>query len=74
MYRSLRIVLAVLTPAAFAADPPKPAKPPKPTRLTIEVVPGALRYATTRFDVRTGAELELTLKNTCIMPHNLVVV
>ncbi len=76
MFRSIVFLTLATTLAvpAFAADPPKAAKPPKPTRLTIEVVPGALRYATTRFDVRTGAELELTLKNTCIMPHNLVIV
>jgi azurin len=66
--------LASLAPFALGADPSKPAKPsaPKPTRIQIEIVPGALRYATTRFDVKAGAELELTLKNTCIMPHNLV--
>ena len=71
---SLLLLLAAQAVPAFAADPPKSAKPPKPTRLTIEIVPGALRYATTRFDVRVGADLELTLKNTCIMPHNLVLV
>jgi len=44
----------------------------KPAKIEIEVIPGALRYATTRFDVTAGSTLELTLKNTCIMPHNLV--
>jgi azurin len=68
-------LLVALAPDAFCADPPKkPAKPPKPTRIEVEIVPGALRYATTRFDVTAGAEFELTLKNTCIMPHNLVLV
>lgn len=45
-----------------------------PAKIEIEVVPGSLRYATTRFDVTAGNTLELTLKNTCIMPHNLVLV
>ncbi len=67
-------LLGAIALTAFAADPPKPAKPPKPTRVTIEVVPGALRFATTRFDVRAGTAVEVTLKNTCIMPHNFVLV
>ncbi len=45
---------------------------PKPTKIEIAVVPGALRYATTRFDVAVASPVVLTLKNTCIMPHNLV--
>ncbi len=57
------LVLAVRE--ARAADP-------KPTRIEIAIVPGALRYGTTRFDVTAGGELILTLKNSCIMPHNLV--
>jgi len=71
---SFLALLSILAFPAFAVDPPKPAKPPKPTRVEIQVIPGTLRYATTRFDVKAGAELELTLKNTCIMPHNLVLV
>lgn len=73
----LSALLVALAPLAFSADPPatpKPAKPPKPARVEVEVVPGALRYATTRFDVTAGAAIEVTLKNTCIMPHNLVLV
>lgn len=46
----------------------------KVAKIEINVVPGSLRYATTRFDVTAGSTLELTLKNTCIMPHNLVLV
>ncbi len=61
-------VLLATLPAVRAAD----AKPPKPVKIEIGVVPGALRFATTRFDVPAGRELQLTLKNTCIMPHNLV--
>jgi azurin len=69
--RFLPLFLAVLAPLALAADP-KPPKPPKPNKVQIEIVPGALRYATTRFEVTAGSPVELTLKNTCIMPHNLV--
>ena len=62
----LAIFAAVCTaPLSFAADP-------KPAKVEIAVVPGALRYATTRFDVTAGTRLVLTLKNSCIMPHNLV--
>jgi azurin len=57
--------------SATAQDKPA-AKPPKPAKIQISIVPGALRFATTRFDVTAGSPLELTLKNTCIMPHNLV--
>lgn len=67
------LALGLLLPVSgHAQDKPKPPKPPKPVKIEIEVVPGALRFATTRFDVNAGNEVELTLKNTCIMPHNLV--
>ena len=74
---SLLALFGALSLSAFAVDPPKPlkpSKPTKPTRVEIDIVPGALRYATTRFDVRAGSDFTLTLKNTCIMPHNLVLV
>ncbi len=48
-------------------------KPPKPLKIEISIIPGALRYGTTRFDVTAGKEVSVTLKNTCIMPHNLVI-
>lgn len=58
-------LLASLAPGAFAADP-------KPLKVEIEIIPGALRFATARFDATAGGPLEITLKNSCIMPHNLV--
>lgn len=64
----LLLALLSVAPTGRAAD----AKPPKPAKIQIAVVPGALRFATTRFDATVGQEIELTLKNTCIMPHNLV--
>ncbi|HSH96179.1 MAG TPA: plastocyanin/azurin family copper-binding protein, partial [Roseimicrobium sp.] len=65
------VAMAGLTPMATAAS--QPAKP-KPQKIEITIVPGALRYAITRFDATAGQPLELTLKNTCVMPHNLVLV
>ncbi len=68
LFLSVFLALLGFVPAMRAADP----KPPKPTKIDIAIVPGALRYATTRFDVPAGQSVELSLKNTCIMPHNLV--
>lgn len=61
-------------PTATPAKAAKAVKPAKPAKIEIGIIPGALRYATTRFDVTAGKEFSLTLKNTCIMPHNLVLV
>lgn len=65
--------LAASLPALPAAAASKSAKADIP-KLEITIVPGALRYAITRFDAAAGTPLALTLKNTCIMPHNLVLV
>lgn len=67
------LAFALTAACAVAADEKAP-KPPKPAKIEISVVPGALRYATTRFDATAGSKVELTLKNTCVMPHNLVLV
>ncbi len=69
---TLAVLSAALLVGEVWAAKPKPSKPPKPQKIEIAVVPGALRYATTRFDVTAGAPVILTLKNSCIMPHNLV--
>jgi azurin len=68
----LLALLAVAASPALLAQSKEAPKPPKPAKIEIAVVPGALRYATTRFDASAGAMLSLTLKNTCIMPHNWV--
>lgn len=65
----LAAALAGLAPDGFTASRKSA---PRPARVDIAVVPGTLRYATTRFDAAAGQRLELTLTNTCIMPHNLV--
>jgi azurin len=78
MLKRLLFLLCVLACGALHAQTPaaKPAKAKKekPPRFVIAVVPGALRYATTRFDVTAGTDFAITLRNTCIMPHNLVLV
>ncbi len=76
--RLLAILCAVACGALHAqtpaAKPPSKPKKAKPAKIEIAVVPGALRYATTRFEVTAGIAFSVTLKNTCIMPHNLVLV
>ena len=44
----------------------------KPAKVLVQVVPNLIRFDTKRFDVRAGAPVELTLKNGCIVPHNIV--
>jgi len=74
----LPILCAVLCGAAHGQTPvaktPDGPEKEKSAKITVAIIPGALRYATTRFDVTAGAPFSLTLKNTCIMPHNLVLV
>lgn len=63
----------VLIPSTVTAqEKPAATKPAKTPKIEIAIVPGALRYGTTRFDATASSDIELTLKNTCIMPHNLV--
>ncbi len=38
----------------------------------VQVVPNLIRFDTKRFDVSAGAPVEVTLKNGCIVPHNIV--
>ena len=42
-------------------------------RVEVKVLPGLIRYETTRFDVTAGAPVKLTFSNDCVMPHNLVI-
>ncbi len=44
-----------------------------PLKVSIKVLPGQVRFETTRFDVTAGKPVELTFSNGCIMPHNLVI-
>jgi azurin len=69
--------------AANPGNIPKTAQPnpekkgvqnPKPAtlKLTVQVVPNLIRFDTKRFDVSAGGLVEVTLKNGCIVPHNIV--
>jgi azurin len=70
--RSLALLacLPALVQPAFAQDPAKV----ETLKVSINVVPGAIRFETTRFDVTAGARVTLTLSNDCVMPHNLVLI
>ncbi len=59
---------------AQSESKPQPAPAVRPVKVLVTVVPAALRFGTTRFDVRVGTPVVLTLKNTCVMPHNLLIV
>ena len=66
----LVLVPALIQPAAaFAASPAAT----EPAKVSIRVLPGLVRFETTRFDVAAGASVELTFSNECVMPHNLVI-
>lgn len=60
--------LPALVQPAFAQKAAKT----EPLKVSINVVPGAIRFETTRFDVSAGARVTLTLSNDCVMPHNLL--
>ena len=72
----LLIALAIFVAGPLCSNVSAASKKKKdgPPQIEITIVPGALRYATTRFDATAGLPIELTLKNTCVMPHNLVLV
>ncbi len=60
----------LVQPAALAQKPAKA----ETLKVSINVVPGAIRFETTRFDVTAGARVTLTLSNDCVMPHNLILI
>jgi azurin len=41
-------------------------------RVKLQVVPNLVRFDTKQFDVLAGSQLEVTLKNGCVVPHNIV--
>ncbi|NBV85304.1 MAG: hypothetical protein EBS01_03340, partial [Verrucomicrobia bacterium] len=49
------------------------AKPQKAFQITIQVIPHVVKFDTTEFEVSAGKPVELTFKNGCIMPHNLLI-
>ncbi|RFC45909.1 MAG: Azurin [Verrucomicrobia bacterium] len=66
----LVLVPALVQPAAAFA---KNAAATETAKVSIKVLPGLVRFETTRFDVTAGAAVELTFSNDCVMPHNLVI-
>lgn len=66
----LALAPAILPPAAALAQAPATREPAK---VTIKVVPGLIKFETTRFDVTAGTSVELTFSNDCVMPHNLLI-
>ena len=74
---SLQPILRMLAPLACLPALIQPAfaqkaAKPESVKVSINVIPGAIRFETTRFDVTAGAPVTLTLANDCVMPHNLV--
>jgi azurin len=71
---SRRLALLACLPALVQpALAQKPAKT-EPIKVSVNVVPGAIRFETTRFDVTAGASVSLTFANDCVMPHNLLII
>ena len=62
--------LPALIQPTFAQKPEKA----ETLKVSINVIPGAIRFETTQFDVPAGARVSLTLSNDCVMPHNLVLI
>jgi azurin len=62
--------LPALIQPAFAQNPEKA----DTLKVSVNVIPGAIRFETTRFDVTAGARVSLTFSNDCVMPHNLVLI
>lgn len=66
----LTLAPAILQPAAALAQAPAKGEPAK---VSMKVLPGLIKFETTRFDVTASAPVELTFSNDCVMPHNLVI-
>jgi plastocyanin len=60
--------LALVQPA-LAQSPEKA----EAVKISINVIPGVIRFETTQFDVHVGARVTLTFANDCVMPHNVVI-
>ncbi len=64
----LFLLAAFVQPASAAETTPKA----ESLKITIKVIPGLIKFDTTRFDVNAGARVKLTFSNDCVLPHNLV--
>jgi azurin len=70
LFTLLALAPALVQPAAALAKAPTTHESLK---VTVKVLPGLIKFETTRFDVTAGALVELTFSNDCVMPHNLVI-
>lgn len=70
LFALLALATALVQPAGSLA---KAAENNEGTKITVKVLPGLIKFETTRFDVTAGAPVELTFLNDCVMPHNLVI-
>ncbi|MEI6872814.1 MAG: plastocyanin/azurin family copper-binding protein [Verrucomicrobiota bacterium] len=68
--------LGIFSLSAQAQDSTSKAQPTKAEKafqITIQVIPHMVKFDTTEFEVSAGKPVELTFKNACIMPHNLLI-
>jgi azurin len=70
LFPLLALAPALVQPAVSLAKAPENNEG---TKVTVKVLPGLIKFETTRFDVTAGAPVELTFLNDCVMPHNLVI-
>jgi azurin len=66
--------MALVSP--LPAAPPAastPAQKPALAQVEIKVIPNLVKFDITRFDVVGGAQIQLLFSNSCVMPHNLVI-
>lgn len=66
-------MLALASPMLAAPPPAPPAQQSALTQVEIKVIPNLVKFDTTRFDVPGGAPVQLLFSNSCVMPHNLVI-
>lgn len=68
------LALSACLPALAHPVSAQKAEKAEPVKISINVIPGVIRFETTQFDVSVGARVTLTLANDCVMPHNLVII
>jgi azurin len=70
---SVLLLCFCTVPSAFSAPADSASSKNAAYKVTISVIPNLVKFDTVRFDAPAGGQVELTLKNGCVIPHNLVI-
>lgn len=67
------VILGAASLSAPAQQPQKKNATQAVRKVSVDVIPNLVKFDTVRFDVHAGSPVELSFRNGCVIPHNLVI-